>query len=115
MSQQANALAAEQERVAQEKRVADAKLAEEKAAADAKLPPRKSVMPVRARFIVTEITHTTRGTTVLTLAATHDGDIPAKDRLVPGNNPKGEISIEVADVYALTNVSHGSVYYLISA
>jgi hypothetical protein len=79
------------------------------------VPVRKSVIPMRARFVVQEITHTTRGATVLLLTAAYDGDIEPKSRLAPGNSPKGELTVEVVDAYAAANVSHGSVFYLVSA
>jgi hypothetical protein len=135
MSEQANVLSAQAvaaqhqadlAKAAEEKRIADAKVAEDKRQADIKagkvpappvesVPGRKPVIPMRARFVVTDINTTTRGATELFLSATYDGDILPKNRLVPGNNPKGELSIEVDPAWAAANVSHGSVFYLVTA
>ena len=73
-------------------------------------------VPYRAKFVVDEITRTTRGVAVLSLKAAYDANIAEKQRLAPGANPKGDISVEVADAYADgSKVAHGSVFYLISA
>jgi hypothetical protein len=74
--------------------------------------PRKAVLQMRAQFKVTEITHTVRGVTVLTLAPSFDGSIPKANRLVAGNAPVGSISIEVDPKWADENVAHGSAFYL---
>jgi hypothetical protein len=71
-------------------------------------------LPMHARFVVTDIMHTTRGVTVLYLKAQYDGNEPTQTRLAPGNSPVGNATIEVADDYALKYVAHGSVFYLSS-
>lgn len=79
-------------------------------------PAQKQVIPYRAKFVVDEITRTTRGVAVVSLKVVYDANIADKQRLAPGANPKGDISIEVADAYANGgNVAHGTVFYLISA
>ena len=71
-------------------------------------------VPMRARLVCTEITRTQRGVAVLTLEVKFDGNIKAEERLVPGNAPKGNFSIEVSNDWADKNAVHGSVFYLIS-
>lgn len=75
---------------------------------------RRVFIPMRAQFKVTEITHTTRGVTVLTLAASFDGSIPKDNRLAVGNSPKGDLSIDVDPKWADANVSHGSTFTLVN-
>ena len=65
---------------------------------------------MRAQFKVTEISHTTRGVTILYLDANFDGSIPKENRLAVGNSPKGELSIEVDPKWADANVTHGSTF-----
>jgi hypothetical protein len=71
-------------------------------------------VPVRAKFTCTEIMHTQRGVTVLTLAAAYEGVKAGETALIPGASPKGTISIEVGNDWAQKNVVHGSVFYLVS-
>lgn len=71
-------------------------------------------IPLQACFTVTEITHTTRGATVLTLNASYESSIPRKSQLLPGAKPVGEITLEVPDQWALENVHHGTTFFLTS-
>jgi hypothetical protein len=76
------------------------------------LGSRPEKLPLQACFKVTEITHTTRGVTILKLAASYDGNIPRKNQLMPGARPVGEINLEVPDSWADAGVQHGSTFYL---
>lgn len=76
--------------------------------------PHKPFVPMRAQFKVTEITHTTRGVTVLSLNASFDGSIPKENRIAVGNSPKGSLEIEVDPKWAEANVAHGSVFTLVN-
>jgi hypothetical protein len=76
------------------------------------LGARPEKLPLQACFKVTEITHTTRGVTVLQLSASYDGNIPKKNSLMPGARPVGEINIEVPDSWAASGVQHGTTFYL---
>jgi hypothetical protein len=69
-------------------------------------------LPLRARFLVTEINNTSRGATVLTMAASYDGYIPKPQALLPGASPVGSLTIEVDPTWAAKNVSHGSAFLL---
>lgn len=69
-------------------------------------------VPMRARFIVDEIAHTTRGVTVLTMRIEHDGHIKPEETLVPGNDPQGQLKIECNPEWCAKNVAHGTVFYL---
>lgn len=81
----------------------------------AALPARPVITAVRAQFKVTDITHTTRGVTVLVLAPSFDGSIPKANRLLAGNAPVGSISLEVDPKWADANAAHGSTFYLTNA
>jgi hypothetical protein len=76
--------------------------------------PIERFVPMRARLVCSEITHTRRGVTVLTLDVTHDGNIRKEEQLVAGNTPKGQCTIEVNEDWAAKNAPHGAVFYLIS-
>jgi hypothetical protein len=76
------------------------------------LGSRPEKLPLQACFKVTEITHTTRGVTILKLDASYDGNIPRKNQLMPGARPVGEINLEVPDSWAASGVQHGSTFYL---
>ena len=78
------------------------------------LPARAAIIPMRARFVTSEITHTTRGVTVLKLEAAFDGSIPKGNRLAVGNAPIGTITVETNQDWAAANVAHGTVFYLSS-
>jgi hypothetical protein len=98
------------ERAAEERKEAAAE-----ARADAKADkPIERFVPMRARLVCSEIKHTRRGVTVLTLDVAHDGNIKKEEQLVPGNTPVGTCSIEVNEDWAAKNAPHGAVFYLIS-
>lgn len=71
-------------------------------------------IPMRAKLVCTEITHTQRGVVVLRLDAKHDGNIKKEEALVAGNSPVGTCTIEVSDDWAGKNAVHGSIFYLMS-
>ena len=96
-------------------REAEADVKEErKAQAATTEKPIERFVPMRARLVCSEITHTRRGVTVLTLDVTHDGNIRKEEQLVAGNTPKGQCTIEVNEDWAAKNAPHGAVFYLIS-
>jgi hypothetical protein len=77
---------------------------------------------MRAKFIVSEITQTARGVSVITLAAAHDPErahtggigAPVRAAAPVAPAPKGSISLEVSPEYAAGLVL-GAAYYLVSA
>lgn len=71
---------------------------------------------MRAKFIVTEITKTSRGVNRITLAAQHDPSITS-DKTMMGSHtsPSGNITLEVNESYATDRITFGSVFYLVSA
>jgi hypothetical protein len=68
----------------------------------------------RAKFLVTDISKSSNGTTTIKLAAAYDHSIETDKALITGANPKGCVELAVNDKLG-NRLAHGSVFYLVSA